>query len=353
MAIKFICSCGKHLRARDEMAARRSVCPACGEPVGIPSLRPTHRGGTPGPLSFVERQRSRQRTAPVGVFAQDSPPAAPEPESPDGPTDAAPTAARRRPLDLGLVRLVVGRKHHHAHRREKGMRWYHGLVDAVRTLPLLLGLTTALATFTAGTVLLLPELNELLLPWWPWLLVPLPIAGYACDLLQSALGSALTGQGASFGWRGRSVGHAVKSCATWLICFLAGPVVPAGGSVFYWVYCGDPDLLDWLIVAELAVLAIGYWLLVLLSVGQSGRLLDVNPLRVADLVDRHGHRLVVGALGGSVVLLAHGLVGLVAVAQLHRDVGVGWLLLFGCWLSGLLSCAFLFRLLGGWCRASR
>ncbi|HEY7307870.1 MAG TPA: hypothetical protein VH643_00785 [Gemmataceae bacterium] len=48
MSIKFICSCGKHLRARDEMAARRSMCPRCGAPVGIPSLQPTHGGTTVG-----------------------------------------------------------------------------------------------------------------------------------------------------------------------------------------------------------------------------------------------------------------------------------------------------------------
>ena len=59
MSIKFVCSCGKHLRARDEMAERRSMCPRCGAPVGVPSLRPTHAGTTAAPLTPQERRRLR------------------------------------------------------------------------------------------------------------------------------------------------------------------------------------------------------------------------------------------------------------------------------------------------------
>jgi len=60
MSIKFVCSCGKRLRARDEMAARRSMCPRCGAPVGFPSLRPTHSGTVAAPLTPQERRRLRR-----------------------------------------------------------------------------------------------------------------------------------------------------------------------------------------------------------------------------------------------------------------------------------------------------
>jgi len=77
VTIKFICTCGKHLRARDEMAARRSVCPRCGSPVGIPSLKPTHRGGLARPLTPLERLRRLQAPAPGGKAASQSPTAPP------------------------------------------------------------------------------------------------------------------------------------------------------------------------------------------------------------------------------------------------------------------------------------
>jgi hypothetical protein len=57
MSIKFVCSCGKRLKARDDMAERRTVCPRCGNPVGIPSLDPTR----PMPMTPAERLRWQAR----------------------------------------------------------------------------------------------------------------------------------------------------------------------------------------------------------------------------------------------------------------------------------------------------
>src|ERR1700730_7391210 len=77
MSIRFICTCGKHLKARDEMAARRSVCPRCGRPVGVPSLQSSQRGAPAGPLSPQERAqrgRSSPETEPtVSVPFADNP----------------------------------------------------------------------------------------------------------------------------------------------------------------------------------------------------------------------------------------------------------------------------------------
>src|SRR5438105_10031804 len=73
MAIKFVCSCGKRLRARNEMAARRSVCPACGEPVGIPSLTPTARAATAGAMTPAERLSVGRRVMAPDTELPDTP----------------------------------------------------------------------------------------------------------------------------------------------------------------------------------------------------------------------------------------------------------------------------------------
>src|SRR5213593_192012 len=100
MSIKFVCTCGKHLRARDEMAARRSVCPRCGNPVGIPSLRPTHASAPLGTLSPEElRQRTRELAPPANPVRHLS-----EPLAEGNVTVPAP-----RPLDPSVVRVVVSR----------------------------------------------------------------------------------------------------------------------------------------------------------------------------------------------------------------------------------------------------
>src|SRR5260370_40177242 len=57
MSIKFVCPCGKRLKARDDMAARRIMCPRCGNPVGVPSLDPNR----PTPMTPAERLRAHAR----------------------------------------------------------------------------------------------------------------------------------------------------------------------------------------------------------------------------------------------------------------------------------------------------
>src|SRR5262245_66604635 len=63
MAIKFFCSCGKHLRAREALAGKRSVCPQCGQLVGVPSLQANHRGTVPAPMTPAEKGKLKPRDA--------------------------------------------------------------------------------------------------------------------------------------------------------------------------------------------------------------------------------------------------------------------------------------------------
>jgi hypothetical protein len=290
MTIKFVCSCGKRLRARDEMAARRSMCPRCGAPVGVPSGQPAVRGASAGPMTPAERVRARRHLPSPQPF--DPSAVAPEPAAPQpfDPGHAEPQGARDRPPP----------------RRARGrgwpleQHWYESLLYPCRAVPLVLGLAAALTVLTGGLAMGLPEvLDELRAgPAQRWLfclpvLLVLPlIPGYACAFLDCTLASAAAGEARYVRWPAANFGLIMKSAAAWLGCLLAGPVVPAAVGFFYWLDCGDPDILDWLIVAELGILAVGYWLLLLLVVNRRDRLRDANPARVADLVDRLGHRLV-------------------------------------------------------------
>ena len=38
MAIAFVCACGKSLHAKDELAGKKTKCPACGSILTIPAL---------------------------------------------------------------------------------------------------------------------------------------------------------------------------------------------------------------------------------------------------------------------------------------------------------------------------
>src|SRR5262249_28936669 len=157
MAIKFVCGCGKRLRARDDMAARRTVCPRCGAPVGIPSPQSAARGTALGPMTPAERVHARLVARPNGLQSSVAPPAGSPAEgfvppplyTPDTTQDTYlqdPSSA----LANGFIRLdkrgsgVVRRKRWapltSRHPRAVETRGYQCLLHPLRAWSLVLGL---------------------------------------------------------------------------------------------------------------------------------------------------------------------------------------------------------------------
>jgi hypothetical protein len=344
MAIKFICSCGKHLRARDEMAARRSVCPRCGAPVGIPAREPTQSSAPLGPMTPTERAGRRPVVASTEAVFRELSLAAAAPSAPPVPTEAAPGAAAEPPAS--------------APRKPRTTPWGQRLVYLLRALPLIVGLAVALTavTATAAAGPALRDLRSAASGWIlgvlcaPFVVFPLLILGYACGFLDCTFSAAAAGEVRDVRWPGRDLGLVVRSAAAWLLCFLAGPVVPAAGALLFWLHCGDPALVDWLILAELGLFAVGYWLLAVVAVQRRDRLRDANPVAVARLVGDLGPLVLLAVLAAAVVVLAHGLLAFAALGELHREPLAGLLSLVVCWVSGLFLATCWFRLLGGWCR---
>src|SRR5262249_6467398 len=144
MSIKFVCSCGKRMRARDEMAGRRSVCPRCGNPVGIPSLQANHPSSNRLPMSPAERiaRQTRSHLAPVdGAGGQllIVPPRS-ESEILDAVVDRRTAEFWKSHPDAAV--LPKGRP---ARRGQMGTAWYHCLLYPVRAWPLVLGLAVSLS----------------------------------------------------------------------------------------------------------------------------------------------------------------------------------------------------------------
>jgi hypothetical protein len=346
VSIKFICSCGKHLRARDQMAARRSKCPRCGEPVGIPSLRPTHAGTAAAPMTPQERRRLNSNK-PTAITNE------PKALATGSPSLTLPA---RSPSSKDETR---SRKPRERRRRQLEQHWYQCLAYPLLNWIAILILSLILSLWMTGLVLAIPKLPRLsemsLQDGFPWIASVLGLilmAAYAYATVECALTSALGGDGPGSYGPSWNPTLSFKSGLRWLICFFAGPIFLIAVAVYYWFYGGDLEVLDWAILAELGVAAAAYWLLAIVSANERNRLRDANPLRVAQLVHRLKHRALVPILIAPALLVAHVLLALLAVATLHQNVFEGWLLLAFCWCSGLLWSAFLFRLLGVWCYRS-
>lgn len=342
MSIKFICSCGKHLRARDEMAARRSMCPRCGAPVGVPSLRPTHAGTIAAPLTPQERRRLR--------------PSHPESwqDSSRAGSDRV-TALLDGPTSLSRPTLEPPRRKPKV-RRQLERHWYQCLAYPLLNWVVLLALAQIVSVALAGVVLCVPIFPSFSLmsqqSWLPWscsVLLVMLIVSYTYATVECALLSALAGEGPGCYCPGWSAGLPLKSGVRWLVCFFAGPIVPAGAAAYFWLYGGDLTTVDWVILAELGVLTGASWFLAIVSASERNRLRDANPLRVAQLVARLKCRALVPILIAPALAIAHVRLGVFALMTLHEQILFGWLLLMVCCGNGLFWAAFLFRLLGVWC----
>lgn len=328
---------------------RRSVCPRCGNPVGVPSLEPTHRGATAGPMTPQERWRLSWAKRARGEPAIE----------PEAVSSRQVQAAAPQPQDGRVVRLLKARKRRFFwRRRERQMEthWYQCLTYPFRAWLLVFGLAAVLIGVTGGTALLIPELLAREdLGTWPgvlWLtalLVPLIAAGYTCGLFECTFTSALAGEAHVIRWPGRNVLLALRSAGTWLACFLVGPAVSAATALAYWIHCGPLIFLDYVILTELMLFTVAYGLFVVLAAIQRDRLRDANPARVAELVHRLGYRAAVAALVAFVLVLTNGFLTVIGLQELHREPALGWLLLGSAWLLFLFGGTFLFRLLGVWC----
>jgi hypothetical protein len=174
-----------------------------------------------------------------------------------------------------------------------------------------------------------------------------------CGFLDCVVTSATVGEAQEIRWPGWQLRLAFKSCGVWLVCFLAGPIVPAAVAFFFWLYGGDPAFVDWLIIVELGSVALGLWLLNLLAVSQRDHLRDLHPERIAQLVKRLGYPVILIALGAALAGLGLCYGVLVALATFHSDVWIGLAELTGSWLAIVGFTSFILRWLGVWCYHKR
>jgi len=132
----------------------------------------------------------------------------------------------------------------------------------------------------------------------------------------------------------------------WLGCFLAGPGVLLCGAVAYWISIGELTAIDWLVLTELILAALAWWLisLVLSNSGQNIRV--PSPQKVLSTAYSLGSTAIKQTMLIAGGFLVHIIADLFAISQLHENPLSGFLLLCLCWTSGLNFGVFAFRRLG-------
>jgi hypothetical protein len=359
MSIKFYCSCGKRLKAKDAMAARRTVCPACGNPVGIPSLQPTQRGTVAAPMSPVERlARQRQQLAATAnttaatTALPDEPPISNEPP--------LKLSGEFDPDKISLPLLTTGVRLRALPRKQQRRwqawpletRWHESLFYPLLAFPLVLGLGLLFTIMSGVAVLIWPTIVELptkepYLWWVPCIFFPLVLVGYTFAFFRCVLGSALAGEAGEIRWPGYDLLLVLKSTLLGLIAFLEGPILLVCVAYFFWLEGGDPNIADRVILWELLAVAVAHFTLLFLAVCLSNHLRDANPVRLVELVIQLGWRGRLILAAGAILIVGDTLLILDMLGNLEATAG--WLPLFGCWAGGFYLITLFFRWLGLYC----
>ncbi len=347
MTLKSFCGCGHPLSTHDLSAGRDSRCPHCGapigasEPVGVSPPAAAAPVGDAVPMSPMERLRLAQRER-RAQLAQ-----AREAEEVDEVRPASfrfvRFLSRRAPRDEALARLEPER-HGYECLLYPFLAWRSWLaVAAILTL-----LSGALALLWPEVASRVPRDAATALLWALAGALGLLQFCLPCAYLESVLASAIEGEVAYIRWSGQPVRAILGAGLRWLACFLCGPIVFAGTAWLYWQGLDEATTLDYLVVVELASVAIAYELFAVVAVTMSGRLRDLHPLAVVDVVHWLGWRAPAVVLAVSLLLVGHQWLFQAAVEEVQLTEANLWGLLFFAWASGVYWSLFVCRLLGVW-----
>lgn len=349
------------------MAGQISYCPGCHAPVVIPTAKPTHRGtpttnpGDPAavyiPPKLSHRSfaaRNAADSAPIGHTVSTE--ASTECVTSPAPSPANATSNGVLDVTPDEVFLVPrGRKAELTRsRRRPESRWSESLLYTVPTSLLFARLALGLAICSSVVALALPHrLHQPfdstapgMLPFLCAAMLPV-LLGYACAFLNGVLALAIEGSPRVV--FPPNVDSLFRPILKWTVCFAVGPAPLLGLAGMFWLHCGDPTLLDRLLLTELVVMACGafpVWLLLANATGKGG--IGCDPRSMLRLIRSLDRYFVAGSVLATAAIVGIGWLGTQALARLHASVfeGFAWLVLW--WFCALFLAAFGVRRLGLW-----
>jgi hypothetical protein len=361
MSIRFACKCGKHLRAGDTMAGRHTLCPKCGAIVAIP----TKEQAAAAPPPPVPRPSPSPKAAPStpAQVSDDAEEIGPVLVRLRRRNDKDPNRYRRSiwvPLDPDrgpppekLPRPVRTSRRRYEWKLET--HWVQSFSYPMRAWRLLAILAIGQTGILAWLATLLPRLSgagEAPQPqeWVAFSTGALVLATYTVGLFDCVLSSAGAGEYREFSCPGPDLG--APGVVSWVVCLLAGPIVPAIIGIVYWARCGDPDFIDFSILVELSGLAFAYWLLGVLAAREEGKVC-ASPTAVSRLCFRMGPRALLAAAGTPALAYVCVRLTTFGIVRWHVSGWLGLPWLFAVQFIDMFVAIFLLRVLGVWSYRSR
>lgn len=323
MMIRWICACGKPLKAPEKLAGQIAPCPACGACVAVPSLTANVAVAEPA-LTSVANKSAEYVLAPVV------------------PNVWVPASSLED--DPNYIRSAM-------RRRNAFEKWTKPLERVTFTIHL----SALLAVLTAVGVAIYPHVLDAGFAWLGgWLLAGVwsaamaVVVGYGLHALDLLFEKSLRGEAAVINVPSRNPRPAIASFTRWSLCFAAGPIVPFFLALQYWIHCGQITLIDVLILGELTVPAVCYGMLGLIVLTRDPTVLHPRPRQVLKEMQSLGPRMLPAGLGIAAIAFVHLCVGIWSIMLLHQVWLFGLIALWFWWFSTWRCAAFALGTLGNW-----
>jgi hypothetical protein len=184
--------------------------------------------------------------------------------------------------------------------------------------------------------------------------------GYVSLFLGQVLVSSALGENDHPSWPEWDTQHIMEGMGRLLWAILVGVVIGGVPLALYWVNCGDIDLFDQIIFAELLAVGAGYAQMALMAALLHESILAANPFTVLQAIFRIGWRYLYPCLMMGFALVFAG-TALYVVLFNSASLTLAAIGLWGFWLLLIYGAMVVMRVLGltyyryaaelNWCRA--
>lgn len=373
MSVRFTCECGKKFTARNDFRGKHIQCPVCHSLISIPGRRSllsflaaprTSNAVIAAKSSATIRSASSKNDSSTDPWGEDYRRASHRRQQ--QPSDQA--SASHDPADAPLKGRAASIRLRHPPRWEKlisdgggALRWYHSISYPLIKVPVFCWQGVALSIITAvglvGWVSIDRTRGGNGLPYTALGLAAffaVYVLGTTCTYFNSMLALAARGKVKLEPNIDTDPVVAAANCGLWLACFLAGPVFVVALAGAYWVNCGELVLLDWVILAELGAVTIGWWLFAILLSNAAESFFIPLPPDVLNIALQLRARTLTLILPATAAFAGNLLLASYALENLHDNPLVAILLLSAFWGGGLLVTSMTLRRLGlAYCKLSR
>jgi hypothetical protein len=278
-----VCSCGQRLKTTGARPGRLGRCPACGNQFRVPEDAPL----APAPAAKPPPTTPPVEAVPRGYDLGPAP----------GSVTTAYVVTGRSNGERGGPSRVIRRG---LIRRPKQLEatfwesllypfWDDAGLALLVFLPLALWLTSLPVLNLVPTILQGLSRFSIMAPFaLPMILVLALVVGYTLLFLGGVVVSSAQGEIHHPRLPDGDLAEAVQGLARWAWAGLVGFAVGGLPALAYWLACGDIDLFDFIILAELVALGTAYSQMALVACLVHESLLAANPIMVSQAIWRVG-----------------------------------------------------------------